>query len=425
MMSGSHRSAAVARARRLGRAFDLLGAYEPIAGVFFERSGLGVAGTRAGERVPVGDGSDGESPGRLASAVLNRLRAIRHDGDGPAPAGVGGLPFGPPALGELVVPRRAVVRTMPDATWSVDVGPGAELDRAVPSAAVGRAVDRRAPHDAFTNVQLEPVPPPHIYAAAVRESVRSIRLGELRKVVLARTIEVSSGHSFDARRLAHRLRAVDPDAYTFAVPVPGGALIGASPELLVSRQGNEIRSNPLEGSAPRSGDPVEDRANADALVRSAKDRDEHVVVVEAIAETLGPYCQELAWDQEPVLLATANVWHLSTRFRGILRDPPASAMELVLALHPTPAVAGAPLTAALEIIASLEPFDRGAYAGPVGWVDADGDGVWAIALRCAELRHDRATLYAGAGIVADSDPDREVDETERKFRAFLDALRWS
>ena len=124
------------------------------------------------------------------------------------------------------------------------------------------------------------------------------------------------------------------------------------------------------------------------------------------------------------MLETPNVWHLSTKFRGLLRDPPPGVLELVEALHPTPAVAGEPRDAALEVIADLEPFDRGSYAGPVGWMDASGDGEWAIALRCAELRGDQATLYAGAGIVAGSRPDAEVDETERKFRAFLDALRW-
>ena len=118
------------------------------------------------------------------------------------------------------------------------------------------------------------------------------------------------------------------------------------------------------------------------------------------------------------------MWHLSTKFRGLLRDPAPGVLELVEALHPTPAVAGEPRDAALEVIADLEPFDRGSYAGPVGWMDATGDGEWAIALRCAELRGDQATLYAGAGIVAGSRPDAEVDETERKFRAFLDALRW-
>ena len=148
-------------------------------------------------------------------------------------------------------------------------------------------------------------------------------------------------------------------------------------------------------------------------------------MVEAVAEVLGPFCEQLAWDPEPVLRDTPNVWHLSTTFRGILRDPAPTALDLVSELHPTPAIAGTPTDAALAAIDELEPFDRGRYAGPVGWVDANGDGDWAIALRCAELRGDRAILYAGAGIVAGSDPASELEETERKFRAFLDALRWS
>jgi isochorismate synthase len=160
------------------------------------------------------------------------------------------------------------------------------------------------------------------------------------------------------------------------------------------------------------------------LRTSAKNLEEHGIVVDVVAETLDPLCEELDRDPEPVLLGTPNVWHLSTRFRGVLRDPAPSSVELALALHPTPAVGGSPSGAALAAIRELEPFDRGAYAGPVGWVDGDGDGEWAIALRCALLDGERATLYAGAGIVADSDPHGEVDETERKFRAFLDALRW-
>jgi isochorismate synthase len=242
--------------------------------------------------------------------------------------------------------------------------------------------------------------------------------------VLARTIEVDAERELDPIRLAQRLRSVDPDAYTFVLPTPDGTMVGASPELLVSRRGPRIRSNPLAGSAPRAADPEEDRANADALVASAKDREEHAIVVDAVDRALRPFCRELRHDREPVLLATANVWHLSTRFAGILREPAARSLDLVAALHPTPAVGGAPRDVAVTLIDRLEPFDRGCYAGPAGWTDANGDGDWAIALRCAELRGSRATLYAGAGIVADSDPASELDETERKFRAFLDALRW-
>jgi isochorismate synthase len=169
---------------------------------------------------------------------------------------------------------------------------------------------------------------------------------------------------------------------------------------------------------------VQDRASAEQLASSEKNREEHAVVVEAVAAALEPLCDTLTWDPHPVLRETPNIWHLSTRFRGRLREPAPTALDLALALHPTPAVGGAPREEALATLAQLEGFDRGSYAGPVGWVDASGNGEWAIALRCALLEGDHATLYAGAGIVAASDPSSELEETERKFGAFLDALRW-
>jgi isochorismate synthase len=224
---------------------------------------------------------------------------------------------------------------------------------------------------------------------------------------------------------------VDPDCTTFAVPElepgrpePVGELVGATPELLVAKRGREVLAIPLAGSAPRYGDPERDAASAAGLLASRKDREEHALVVEDVAAALEPLCEALDHPHEPEPLGTANVWHLSTPFRGRLRSSVRSVLDLVAALHPTAAVGGSPREAARAALAELEPIDRGWYAGPVGWVDADGDGRWAIALRCAELTGTTARVFAGAGIVADSDPAAELEETERKFRALLDALRW-
>ena len=417
-MNGPRVGALETRADPLGEAFDLLAAYRPPDGVFFERRGRGVAGM-AGSPPSTFAAIE---PSDLSHAIDVLRGAIRGRSD-VAPVAVGSLAFtrGSPPRPELMIPRRAVRRDGSGGTWRIDASYGDGISEEAP--AFDRVIGR-APSEPFEPVQLREVPTPEAYRQAVWEAITRITDGRIRKVVLARTVEVVAGRGFEARLLAQRLRAVDPDAYTFAAPTEHGVVVGASPELLLSRRGNEVRSNPLAGSAPRSGDADEDRANAEALVASSKDREEHAVVVEAVAETLRPFCVELTWDPEPVLRETPNIWHLSTRFRGALKEPAASALELVTELHPTPAVAGTPRDAALDTIAELEPFDRGRYAGPVGWVDADGDGEWAIALRCAELRGDRATLYAGAGIVAGSDPAKELDETERKFRAFLDALRW-
>jgi isochorismate synthase len=377
-------------AERLGASFDLLAAWQP-GGVFIEHDGLGVA-TGPGRLVDVDDVDDA-----LASAPEGAVAC-------------GAFPFA--GKGELSLAPSQVRRSDPFVTSRIG-------DPLTPTLVTGVI-----PAEAFRAAALTAEPSPEFYEGAVAEAARRVRAGELRKVVLARTIEVDADRELDARRLAHRLRAVDPHAYTFIAPVAAGTLVGASPELLVSRHAAEVRANPLAGSAPRSGDPDEDRANAEALERSTKDHQEHEVVVEAVAAALGPLCESLAWDDAPVLHATPNVWHLSTRFRGRLREPSPTALDLALALHPTPAVGGAPRDASLATIAQLEGFDRGAYAGPVGWVDAHGNGEWAIALRCALLDGSTATLYAGAGVVGASDPAAELDETERKFGAFLDALRW-
>jgi isochorismate synthase len=403
------------RIEDLGDAFDLLAAYDPGGGAFFERSGLGVSMSIANISItaPLSTDSARELHGWLS-------RFDEELGGTGRSIAIGTFPFDRSGPGRLLLGERTVRRTTDGETlqigvWDESVGP----QRLPPFERVIEPVV----HDAFTGQQLRDSPSAADYGRRVAEAVDRIRTGELGKVVLARTMEVNAGRRLDPRRLVHRLRAVNPDAYTFAAPTTG-IIVGASPELLVSRFGRVVRSNPLAGSAARSGDPDEDRENAARLLASAKDHEEHAIVVDALATTLASFCRELSWDPAPTLLETPNVWHLSTRFRGLLREPSPGVLELVEALHPTPAVAGEPRDAALGLIAELEPFERGSYAGPVGWVDASGDGEWAIALRCAELRGDHATLYAGAGIVAGSRPDAEVDETERKFRAFLDALRW-
>jgi isochorismate synthase len=385
-----------------------------------EREGIGVAG--------------GADPFAFAMAIagpqavngvvgpedlLGGIQILDAEAGAPPPFVFGSVPFDPRRTGWFQVPHAAVRRDREGETWAIEF----EGFRVT---GTGRPVSRVGPHEPFSGMQIRPEPPPDRYERAVRTAVDRIRAGELRKVVLARTVELVAGRELDPTHLLWRLRAAEPHAYAFAMPIHSGRarMVGASPELLLSRFGREVRANPLAGSAGRSGDPDQDRASAERLQHSSKDREEHHIVVEAMVRVLGPLCEDLTWDPEPVLLETANVWHLSTRIRGTLTEPAPHALELVRQLHPTPAVCGEPTDAAMALIEALEPVPRDAYAGAVGWMDANGDGVWAIALRCARLDGDVARLYAGAGIVADSDPASELDETERKFRAFLDALRW-
>jgi isochorismate synthase len=398
--------------RELGPAFDLLAAFDPRDGFFMERDGLGLAAS--GEAVGIDVEAGEAQPARAAAAVTDALRSA----SAAIPVAFGALPFEPTRPARFTIPRRAVFRGENRVT--LEMGSDAEdVEGTIIPAA------RATPSAPFEDIQLRQEPSVDAYEAGVKAAVAMIHAGALDKVVLARTLDVDAGRPIDPVRLLHRLRAVDPSAYAFAVPDgDDDLLVGASPELLVSRHGKTVSANPLAGSAPRAGDPDQDRANAEKLSQDGKDRLEHSIVVDAVARTLEPFCDELVWDKEPALLATANVWHLSTRFRGVLSEPAPTALELVAALHPTPAVGGEPRSTARAAIRELEPFDRGLYAGPVGWIDADGDGEWALALRCALLRRDHATLYAGAGIVEGSDPAAEVAETETKFRAFLDSLRW-
>jgi isochorismate synthase len=276
------------------------------------------------------------------------------------------------------------------------------------------------------------VPPPDDYRGRISRARDELAASEnpLRKVVLARALQLVADAPLDARVILRRLVAADPAAYGYLVDLTaagddyaGAALVGASPELLVARTGDRVECRPFAGSAPRAADPEVDAANGAALAGSAKDRHEHRLVIETMRAALEPLCDELNIAAEPQLSRTAAVWHLCTPISGRLRDKSTTAIDLALALHPTPAVGGVPTKAATELIAELEG-DRGFYAGAVGWCDASGDGYWVVSIRCAQLSADRRTALAraGGGIVAESDPDDEVEETTTKFATIFNAL---
>ncbi|WP_431929996.1 isochorismate synthase [Nonomuraea jabiensis] len=276
-----------------------------------------------------------------------------------------------------------------------------------------------------TNWQITPVPAEEDYVKAVQSARDRITAGDLHKVVLARTLELIGQHPVTVPDLL--LHLAGRGAHTYAVPLGGQrTLIGASPELLVARHGRTVTANPLAGSARRNpANPRKDRAIADRLLNSDKDRHEHRLVADAVAAALAPHCDHLHVP-EPTLLATPTMWHLSTPISGRLASSAPTSLDLAAILHPTPAVCGTPTDTAAALIAELEGgmgVERDYYAGLVGWQDAAGDGEWAIALRGAVLDGEhRLRLYAGAGIIADSEPASELAETSAKFLTMLGAL---
>lgn len=262
---------------------------------------------------------------------------------------------------------------------------------------------------------------PQRYQDSVRRALGRISDGELSKVVLARDLTGSIPAGSDLRRLVRALSTGYPDTWAFAVD----GLIGASPETLVTVQQRTVTARVLAGTIGRGADADADTAASAHLASSTKDLDEHEYAVQSVLASLRPHTRALAASEQPFLLKLPNLFHLATDVEGELADG-GSALDLIGALHPTAAVAGTPTAAAIAAIRELEPFDRGRYAGPVGWVDADGNGEWAIALRCAQFspaaQDIAVTAYAGAGIVAGSDPESELLETRVKFRPLVDAL---
>jgi salicylate biosynthesis isochorismate synthase len=263
--------------------------------------------------------------------------------------------------------------------------------------------------------------PPEHYEGAVARAVELIGRGDVQKVVLAREVRVHAATAIDPGAVFGALREVFPSCFSYCVGTPEGVFIGASPELLVRRDGSRAQTVALAGTTRRSADPSVDDHLGEKLLHSSKEREEQAIVAARIERTLGPVSVWVAAAEEPVLVKVQNVQHLATPIRAQLRHP-VPTLELAGLLHPTPAVGGEPRERAIRLIPELEGLDRGWYAGPVGWTDLAEDGEFCVALRGGLLRDRTAHLYAGSGIVRDSDPAAELAETEIKLQTMLPLL---
>jgi menaquinone-specific isochorismate synthase len=374
-------------------------------GLLWMRHGEGFVAWGEALRIEPGTG-----PGRFDDAVreLQAFFATLEPDEAADPAmAFGSFTFDDGIPGSvLIVPEIVVWSSEEDSTVTV-IG-----DKELPDLGL-----RRGENEAGFKVRYAGSSVPEVeWLDAVARTVKSIQGTDLRKVVLARDIHIWSKSPFDVPRLLGGLGERFPECYTFAVD----GFIGSTPELLLGKDGPQIRSLVLAGSAPRGQTADEDDRLGAALLASAKDRDEHLLAVESVTEALQPLCLSLNVST-PKLLKLANVQHISTTVTGFL-ERKCSALEVVGSLHPTAAVCGTPTAGAMEAIRSTEGLNRGRYAGPVGWVDANGDGEWGIALRCAEIDGTRGRLFAGGGIMAASEPEDELEETRLKFRAMMSVL---
>lgn len=344
--------------------------------------------------------------------------------------GAGGPWAGWPAL-RFVLPERCLVRAGASAWWTlaIRVAPDADPDRLLtklraPAAPTGASdPDRHPASERAPGFSVLPDRPPAAYRRSVAAALSAIAAGDLEKVALARSCRVVRRGGFDPAHVLAALRELHPGCTAFGLGDRARSFVGATPERLLRCEGDRVQSDALAGSAPRGRTPAEDRRLARALRESKKEQAEHAVVRRAIVEALAPACASLAAPEAPGLLRLGGIQHLHTPITGRLRaGAEGDLLALAGRLHPTPAVGGAPSAAARAFLAAHEGFDRGGYAGGIGWLGADGAGELAVALRCALLRGRCATLYAGAGIVAESDPAAELAETRLKLRATLNAL---
>jgi salicylate biosynthesis isochorismate synthase len=433
--AGLDLSAAVLAARRTGDRFACL---EQPDRNGFVLAGLGQAVTleaRGAERFAEVS-SRARELGRVAFADDPAEDPLRPPAAGPV--FVGGFAFADeggsspewsglaPAC--LVLPQVTLVRQGGEArmTLAAAVHPDDDADAVVERlvARAGELAESSMPlldPDPVKRRRVASAAPPSHYEHAVERAVERIRAGELEKVVLAREVRAHAPAQHDPAAVLGALRELFPACYCWCVGTPEAAFVGASPELLVRREGQRAQTVALAGTTRRSADPAVDDHLGEQLLRSAKDREEQAIVSRRIERTLEPVSLWVAAADEPVLVRVTGVQHLATPIRAQLADP-VPAVELAGLLLPTPAVGGEPREAALPLIPALEGLDRGWYAGAVGWTDLAEDGEFCVALRCALLRGRVAHLYAGCGIVRDSVPAEELAETEVKLQALLPLL---
>jgi isochorismate synthase len=374
------------------------------SGVLFERGRVGLAGQGEAVRCALGE-------------VAEVLGTIEVDDEvmapGSGPVAFGAIPFRPGDPCELIVPSVVYGRGEDGTRWVTTIG-RPTTEAALPAPDRGGA----AVHPG--RLVVEPVVPASRWCDLVEEATAAIRAsgGALEKVVLAREVRVTADGDLDRAAILARLRSGYPGCFLFHVD----GFLGASPELLVSRAGDVVRAQPMAGTAPRGGDPATDARLAAGLLASSTYRHEHQLTIDMVHETLLPWCSYLDYEAEPSVVGAANVQHLATLVEGRLSLPAPTVLDLVHALHPTPAVAGWPRDDALAWIAAHEGLARDRYAGAVGWIDGAGNGTWAVSIRCAEVHGSLARVWAGNGIVAGSDPEVELAETQAKLQAVLGAI---
>lgn len=383
-------------------------------GYLFVRDGVGCAGRGRADSF-----TEDSLQSRLASLTPVAGSPVPPAGHGPAMLGV--VPFLPSEPARFVVPLLTITKGPDGAVWATVCGmTDGDVSERVLDELLAEACTAPEPVPTVGRFTVGPRMPVELYLRTVTDARNAVRNGELQKVVVARDVSVQSTAPMDIHAVLLRLRASFGRSYRFCID----GFVGASPELLVQVDGRTVRSHPLAGTAPRTGDPETDARLAADLVTSTKNQVEHRLVVDMVHETLLPWCSYLDWEPEPSIVTVANVQHLGTEVQGALSEPVPPVMTLVRLLCPTPALGGAPSHEAISFISAHEQMDRGTYGGSVGWVDVHGNGTFAVAIRCAEFSEDRKTarLFAGGGIVAESEPLAELAETQAKLQAMLSAI---